>query len=76
MGFHGAEIHARNRYGCGLRHTSRMKDGIVMNYNYAITRRMDVELDSFGPKLERPLEGRYRVLGERFVRAAVRDFER
>jgi hypothetical protein len=53
-----------------------MENGIVMNHNYAIARRVHVELDSFRPELERLLEGRNRVFGKRFVRSAVGDSER
>jgi hypothetical protein len=53
-----------------------MKHRIVMNHNYAIARGMDVELDAIRAKLERALEGRYRVFGQLFVRAAVGDSER
>lgn len=76
MRFHDVEVGVGDGDISGLRHTSRVEHGIVMNHNDAIARRVHIELDSLGAQLERSLEGWNRVFGQRFVRPAVGDPER
>jgi len=53
-----------------------MEHRIVMNYHHPVAGRVDIELDAFRAELDRPFEGRNRVLGQLVVRSAVRDSER
>ena len=51
----------------------RVNDRIVVNYDYAIASRVDIELNTFRPELDGALKRPDRVLGMSLVRAPVGD---
>ena len=59
-----------------LRHTFRVKRGIVMHYDNPIAGGVNVELHRLRAQSEGGFEGRYRVFGKSVVGAAVRNPER
>ena len=70
------ERSGRNGDYIASRHTFRVKNGIVMHYDYPIAGPVHVELHRVRAQSERGFERGYRVFGESIMGTAVRNPER